>query len=48
VAHELVTVPSGGHGNFSTAERQRAFTAVEKFLTTQLAAAKPPSTSQPQ
>jgi acetyl esterase/lipase len=48
VAHELVTVAGGGHGNFSTAEWQRAFTAVEKFLSTQLAAAKPPSTSQPQ
>jgi acetyl esterase/lipase len=48
VAHELVTIPSGGHGNFSTPEWQRAFAAVEKFLSTQLAAAKPPSTSQPQ
>jgi acetyl esterase/lipase len=48
VAHELVTIPGGGHGNFSTAEWQRAFTAVEKFLSAQLAAAKPPSTSQPQ
>jgi acetyl esterase/lipase len=47
VAHELVTIPSGGHGNFSTAEWQRAFTAVEKFLSVQLAAAKPPSTAQP-
>jgi acetyl esterase/lipase len=48
VAHEFVTIPSGGHGNFSTAEWQRAFSAVEKFLSTQFAAAKPPSTSQPQ
>src|SRR5262249_37383133 len=30
VAHELVTIPGGGHGNFSTTEWQRAFTAVEK------------------
>jgi len=45
VAHELVTVPGGGHGNFSTAEWQRAFTAIEKFLTTNLSGAKPPSTA---
>lgn len=32
VAHELVTIPGGGHGNFSTAEWQRAFAAIEKFL----------------
>ncbi|HMF96075.1 MAG TPA: alpha/beta hydrolase [Vicinamibacterales bacterium] len=48
VAHELVTIPSGGHGDFSTAEWQRAFGAVEKFLATQLGGAKPPSTWQPQ
>jgi acetyl esterase/lipase len=49
IAHELVTVPGGGHGNFSTAEWQRAFTAVEKFLSTQVGSAKPPSTApQPQ
>ncbi|HKB10773.1 MAG TPA: alpha/beta hydrolase [Vicinamibacterales bacterium] len=48
VAHELVTIPGGGHGNFSTTEWQRAFTAVEKFLSTQLATAKPPSTAPPQ
>ncbi|HXI30468.1 MAG TPA: alpha/beta hydrolase [Vicinamibacterales bacterium] len=46
VAHELVTIPSGGHGNFSTAEWQRAFAAVEKFLSANLATAKPPSTAQ--
>src|SRR5205807_2861364 len=45
VAHELVTVPGGGHGNFSTAEWQRAFTAIDKFLTTNLSGAKPPSTA---
>lgn len=32
VPHELVTVPGGGHGNFSTEQWQRAYTAVEKFL----------------
>lgn len=32
VAHELVTIPRGGHGNFSTAEWQRAFAAIETFL----------------
>ena len=33
VPHELVTIPGGGHGNFSTAEWQRAFATIEKFLT---------------
>jgi acetyl esterase/lipase len=45
VAHELITVAGGGHGNFSTPEWQRAFTAIEKFLATNLAGAKPPSTA---
>jgi acetyl esterase/lipase len=45
VAHELVTIPGGGHGNFSTAEWARAFTAVEKFLSTHVGSAKPPSTA---
>src|SRR5262249_38235265 len=48
VAHELITVPSGGHGNFSTAEWQRAVAAVGRVLSAQLARAQPPSTSQPQ
>jgi acetyl esterase/lipase len=45
VAHEMVTIPGGGHGNFSTAEWQRAFAAVEKFLAANIGTAKPPSTA---
>jgi len=45
VAHELVTVPGGGHGNFSPAEWQRAFAAIEKFLAANVKTAKPPSTA---
>lgn len=45
VAHEFVTIPGGGHGNFSTPEWQRAFAAIEKFLAANLAAAKPPATA---
>ena len=49
IAHELVTIPGGGHGNFSTAEWERAFAAVEKFLSAHVGTAKPPSTApQPQ
>jgi acetyl esterase/lipase len=45
VAHEFVTVGGGGHGNFSTAEWQRAFAAVDKFLAAQVGGARPPSTA---
>src|SRR5262245_108088 len=45
VVHELVTVPGGGHGNFSPAEWQRAFAAIEKFLAANVKSAKPPSTA---
>lgn len=46
VAHELVTVPGGGHGNFPPDQWQRAFAAVEKFLAANgVTAAKPPSTA---
>ena len=41
----MVTIPGGGHGNFSTAEWQRAFAAVEKFLAANIGTAKPPSTA---
>jgi len=44
VPHELVTVPGGGHGNFSTAEWQRAFSAIEKFLSAQLSSKRTAST----
>src|SRR5205823_1852171 len=40
VAHELVTVPGGGHGNFSLDQWQRAYTAIEKFLGTHVTASK--------
>jgi len=45
VAHELITIPGGGHGNFSTAEWQRAFAAIDKFLAANLRAPKPPTTA---
>jgi len=45
VAHELVTVPGGGHGNFSPAEWQRAFAAIEKFLAANVKSVRPPSTA---
>jgi acetyl esterase/lipase len=40
VAHELITVPGGGHGNFVPAEWQRAYAAIEKFLAVNVPAAK--------
>jgi len=45
VAHELVTVQGGGHGTFSTAEWQRAFAAIDRFLAAHAAPAKPPATA---
>src|SRR4029078_5944640 len=44
VAHEMITVPGGGHGNFSTAEWQRAFAAIDKFLAANVRPAKAPAT----
>ncbi len=44
VAHELVTIAGGGHGNFSTAEWQRAYAAIEKFLAAQLSSGRSGST----
>ncbi|MDB4914434.1 MAG: Esterase/lipase [Gemmatimonadetes bacterium] len=32
VPNELITVPGGGHGNFSAPERQRAYAAIDAFL----------------
>jgi acetyl esterase/lipase len=43
VAHELVTVPAGGHGNFPVDQWQRAYAAIEKFLAVHVPAAKAPS-----
>jgi acetyl esterase/lipase len=48
VPHELVTIPGGGHGNFSTAEWQRAFAAIEKFLGANVGTGRPPSTAAKQ
>jgi acetyl esterase/lipase len=45
VAHEFITIPGGGHGNFSTPEWQRAYAAIEKFLAATLSAAKAPATA---
>jgi acetyl esterase/lipase len=44
VPHELVTIPGGGHGNFSTAEWQRAFAEIEKFLKAQVSSSRTAST----
>jgi acetyl esterase/lipase len=40
VAHELVTVPGGGHGNFSPSEWTRAYAAIQAFLTKHVPAAR--------
>jgi acetyl esterase/lipase len=45
VTHEFITIPAGGHGNFSTPEWQRAYAAIEKFLAANLSAAKAPATA---
>ena len=45
VAHELVTVPGGGHGNFVPEQWQRAYAAIERFLSEHVPAAKAPSSA---
>ena len=46
VAHALVTVPGGGHGNFVPDQWQRAYAEIEKFLTANgITTARPPSTA---
>jgi acetyl esterase/lipase len=45
VAHELVTVPGGGHGNFHADQWQRAYAAIETFLAAHVPAAKAPSSA---
>ena len=46
VAHELVTIPGGGHGNFAPDQWQRAYAAIEKFLAANgVATARPPSSA---
>jgi acetyl esterase/lipase len=47
VPHELVTIPGGGHGNFSTEEWQRAYAAVEKFLAAHVSAKAMSSAGKP-
>jgi acetyl esterase/lipase len=41
VRHELVTVPGGGHGNFTRAETARIFERIEAFLAEQGLTAQP-------
>jgi acetyl esterase/lipase len=49
IAHELVTIPGGGHGNFPPDQWQRAYAAIEKFLATHVPASKPsPTADRPQ
>jgi len=43
VAHQLVTIPRGGHGTFTVGEWQDAFVQIDKFLSDHIPAAKPPS-----
>jgi acetyl esterase/lipase len=46
VAHALVTIPGGGHGNFVPDEWQRAYAEIEKFLTANgITTARPPATA---
>jgi acetyl esterase/lipase len=46
VAHALVTVPGGGHGNFVPDQWQRAYAEIEKFLTANgITTARPPATA---
>jgi len=45
VAHELVTIPGGGHGGFPPDQWQRAYAAIEKFLTANVTPSKAPSSA---
>ncbi|OLC46935.1 MAG: hypothetical protein AUH43_12790 [Acidobacteria bacterium 13_1_40CM_65_14] len=45
VAHELVTVPGGGHGGFPPAQWLRAYAAIQTFLTAHVPGTKPPSSA---
>src|SRR5437773_7796502 len=40
VAHELVTIPGGGHGNFAPDQWQRAYAAIQVFLAAHVSAPK--------
>ena len=45
VPHELVTIPGGGHGNFTTDQWVRAYAAIERFLGANVPKAKPTSSA---
>jgi acetyl esterase/lipase len=46
VAHALVTIPGGGHGNFVPDQWQRAYAEIEKFLIANgITTSRPPSTA---
>ncbi len=45
IAHELVTIPGGGHGNFPPDQWQRAYAAIEKFLAAHVPVSKAPSSA---
>jgi acetyl esterase/lipase len=45
VAHEFVTIPGGGHGNFPPDQWQRAYTAIQAFLSKHVTGAKTPSSA---
>src|SRR2546425_7519765 len=45
VAHELVTVPGGGHGGVPPAPWARAHAAIQAFLTAHVPSTKPPSSA---
>lgn len=42
VPHELITIRGGGHGNFRQEEWQRAYTAIQAFLTKHVTGEKAP------
>jgi len=46
VAHELVTISGGGHGDFQPEQWQRAFAAIETILAAQVPRAKAPSSAE--
>jgi acetyl esterase/lipase len=45
VAHELITIPGGGHGGFPPEQWQRSYAAIQAFLSTHVAGAKTSSSA---
>jgi dipeptidyl aminopeptidase/acylaminoacyl peptidase len=45
VAHELVTIPGGGHGGFAPDQWQRSYAAIQAFLAAHVAATKTSSSA---